>query len=227
MATQKPIGPLCLRFDELVSLVPRDLVEKLIAGDWEELDKKYGNTVLLTKSDAKQLEKEAKSDGAPKSLISQLKKLIKAAGKRMKDAPKLSAKEERQELKEATDEFCIILVTSWIQTMWVSRNKPQVVRLDDMLLPLNPDQRFFNVVGEGVNSWLEVVMMTTNRLITEEKQNEAVDVYKAFIANLKAEVDKRVNQKNLVFSMDNTHLLTLERDDQGYFLKIVAKPQTQ
>lgn len=131
MATKRPIGPamrgrtpgdeerIRSQFDKLSSLVPRDLAEKLMSGVLDEIDKEFetDNTVLLPKSILKKIEAEE----IPKSLKSQFKRFIKKfVGKPVKDLPmKLSAKEKRQQLTEEADQFVKMLVSGWLQTMWI------------------------------------------------------------------------------------------------------------
>lgn len=250
MASQRPTGPqtngrtpknekrIYLHFDRLVSLVPRDLAEKLMSKVSDSTDKEIeaDDDVLLDKSTYEAIKKEMENNGTLKTYITQFEKWAKkVVGKRMKDLPtgllKLPKKEKLKYLKEDTDEFVKLLVSGWTQTIWLSsRDKQlQIVRLNDFLLPTNPDKDFFNKFGRGANSWLDVVFSNANQVITEKEENDAIDVYKAFIANLKTEIDRcSANQKEIVIFDDiRNETLMIGHDAQGYFLKKVDKPQTQ
>lgn len=223
MATKRPIGPpmrgrtpedeerMRRQFDKLVSLVPRDMAEKLMKEILNEVDK------------------QIQKNSVPKEIAPLINQIKKSLGIRKCKLPKLSKKEEGQWLKCETNNFIRELARGWLNTLLLLTEKlDQMVCLDDeLLLPTNPNKEIFEELetynfGQKINSWLDIAMSPTITLIPKGKQNQAIEVYKAFIENVKKEIEKS-NNKEFPFYEEVHKNLIVGIDNIGYFLKIVSK----
>ena len=201
-----------VQFESLVALVPRDYSEKLIRAELEEEKADWQEELSI------QLTAEEKAE------------LEKLSGKTLENPLKISSdkmtpEEEAEIIKLFTDHLVVDISRSWFNTLNEARHedKVNILRLDRLLLPSSVFEDKYSAMGlTKMSSWLDLVLLAS--LVTVDNEEELVKIYEQFAANLKNEVDKlKSNNSAFLLYESGLEILTLESDEQGYFVRIVQK----
>lgn len=211
-------------FEDLVALVPAVLAGEIIDNTDREIDEQMAkqNRVLLPKRVLKDIPKDA-----PASIR---REIMKVAGKRFRDLPKPSKKDERERHTEGVDNLVRAITHGWVTAMYLfdsapSREEapPKTVRLDDRLLPIERNEEYFSMFK--VASWIDAVLHGTITHVAASQHDKVVQLYEAFASNFKNKIDSYCNSGNELLFVDSSSVsLALSKDDSGYFLRVTHKP---